>query len=115
VHWNISAMALFDFIFGLPIVAAFCFISLRTIYRLTFHPLAGFPGPKLAAATSLYQAWFDLRASTSYVKSFPALHQIYGQFLAVHPELNQELMSKGPIVRVRPDLLQIFDINAYNE
>lgn len=50
----------------------------KYIYRLTLHPLAKFPGPKLAGATSLYGAFFDLRGK-SYVKSFPALHEQYGK------------------------------------
>lgn len=30
------------------------------VYRLTLHPLAGFPGPRMAAATSLYQMYYDV-------------------------------------------------------
>ena len=51
---------------------------LKYIYRLTLHPLAQFPGPRLAAATNLYGAYIDLGTSKSYVKSFPALHERYG-------------------------------------
>ena len=50
----------------------------RYIYRLTLHPLAKFPGPTLAGASSLYGAFFDL-GGKSYVKSFPALHEKYGK------------------------------------
>ena len=49
----------------------------KYIYRLTLHPLAQFPGPKIAGATKLYGAYFDL-GGKSYVKSFPALHEKYG-------------------------------------
>ena len=62
-------------------VAAVFVISLlaKTIYRLTLHPLATFPGPKLAAVTSMYGAFYDLSfTSSSYVKEFPALHAKYG-------------------------------------
>lgn len=30
------------------------------IYRLTLHPLAKFPGPRMAAASSLYQMYYDV-------------------------------------------------------
>ncbi|KAL6251945.1 hypothetical protein RBB50_002155 [Rhinocladiella similis] len=83
---------------GAIVAALACFVVLRALYRLTLHPLASFPGPKLAGATSLYQAWYDLRPSTSYVKTFPALHKKY-----------------GPIVRILPNQLHVHDINAYYE
>ena len=65
---------------GIPLLlAAFS----KYIYRLTFHPLARFPGPKLAAATSLYGAFYDLRPTTSYVKEFSRLHDRYGISLLI--------------------------------
>lgn len=60
-------------------LGVFLAVSCKYVYRLTFHPLAKFPGPKFAAATNLYGAFFDLRSSSSYVKSFPALHERYGR------------------------------------
>ncbi|OAP57865.1 hypothetical protein AYL99_08603 [Fonsecaea erecta] len=83
---------------GWAVGLLFSFIIVRAVYRITLHPLAKFPGPKLAGMTSLYQAWYDLRASTSYIKQFHGLHERY-----------------GPIVRITPNQLHIFDMTAYNE
>ena len=54
------------------------YVVLRSIYRLTLHPLAKFPGPKLAAVSSMYGASYDLPKNSSYVKMMPALHDKYG-------------------------------------
>ena len=60
-------------------VAVFAIYSLvKYIYRITFHPLAAFPGPKLAALTKLYAASYDLHPKRSFCKDFAALHDKYG-------------------------------------
>ncbi len=59
-------------------VAVILFAILRIFYRLTLHPLAKFPGPKLAGATSLYAASYDLLNEGTYVKKLPELHDRYG-------------------------------------
>lgn len=64
---------------SLAAVAAFAFFFLtKYIYRVTFHPLAAFPGPRLAALTNLYGASYDLHPYRSYCKQFPDLHEKYG-------------------------------------
>jgi hypothetical protein len=47
-------------------------------YRLFFSPLAGFPGPKLAAASNLYEQYFNFIKTGSYVFKVAELHDIYG-------------------------------------
>lgn len=83
-------MSFFNFIFshllrslsGLAIAYA-TYLLLRVVYRLTLHPLARFPGPKLAGATSLYSAYYDI-VDTGFVKKLPALHEQYGPYQSRH-------------------------------
>ncbi|KAK4227386.1 putative cytochrome P450 [Podospora fimiseda] len=71
------------------------------IYRLYFHPLSSFPGPKLAAATSLYQLYYEVFAPET----------------TPWPEYQRSVLHSkyGPTVRVRPDALHIADPEAYRK
>lgn len=71
-------------------------IVVKYLYRVTLDPLARFPGPKLAALTSLYAMSYDLSGHDPLVKHLKTLHDKY-----------------GPIVRVRSNELHIFDWKAY--
>jgi ACR3 family arsenite efflux pump ArsB len=50
-----------------------------TIYRLFFHKLANFPGPKLAAVSKLWHVW-HIRRSTNYL-FLQQLHKRYGKII----------------------------------
>ena len=64
------------------------------IYRLYFHPLAGIPGPKLAALTRYYEAYFDVYKGGVYTLKIGELHEKYGMlslhrpFLAIKQAIN---------------------------
>jgi hypothetical protein len=49
------------------------------LYRLFFSPLASFPGPKLAAATSLFEFYFDYFKEGTYCYEIEKMHREYGQ------------------------------------
>lgn len=95
-------MAALDFLpasgLGWLLIGFLGFFISKSLYRLTLHPLAHFPGPTLAAITRFYGGFFDLRSDTSYVKTLPELHRKY-----------------GPVVRIWPNQLNIHDMDAYNQ
>ncbi|KAI2465613.1 putative flavonoid 3-hydroxylase [Annulohypoxylon bovei var. microspora] len=71
------------------------FLSLATvlyplvlaIYRIYFHPLAKFPGPKLAAATGWYETYIDLFAIPrgNFMEEITRMHDKYGPVIRINP------------------------------
>ncbi|KAK3391156.1 cytochrome P450 [Podospora didyma] len=61
-------------------------------YRLFLHPLARFPGPKLAAISRWYEGYYDVIKGGKYTPKIAELHKEY-----------------GPIVRISPHELHIMD------
>ncbi|KAM5386543.1 hypothetical protein ACJZ2D_000506 [Fusarium nematophilum] len=47
------------------------------VYRLTWHPLASFPGPVLARASYMYEFWFEVILEGRYTRRIEKLHQKY--------------------------------------
>ena len=78
-------------------ILAVAYVVTKTIYRLFFHPLASLPGPKLAAVTTLYNAYYDI-CTPGLVKRLPELHKKY-----------------GPIIRLQPNEVHVADLEAYNQ
>ena len=76
-------------------------------------PIAHFPGPKLAAFTTSYQAYFDLVQGGQFFKHLEKLHEKYGKRSS---NVNQALIplltlpsTAGPVVRINPHELHIND------
>ncbi|KAE8403677.1 cytochrome P450 [Aspergillus pseudonomiae] len=82
----------------LAIVVIVLYILRAACYRLYFHPLHSFPGPKLAAITSLYEFYYAVVKDGQFIWELGRLHDKY-----------------GPIVRITPDELRIRDSSFYNE
>jgi hypothetical protein len=49
------------------------------VYHLYFHPLAEFPGPKLAALTLWYETYHDVWLRGKYVFKIKEMHEKYGR------------------------------------
>ncbi|KAH8105264.1 cytochrome P450 [Cristinia sonorae] len=67
------------------------------MYNLFFHPLAKFPGPRLAGMTPLWRSWRYLIAQDH----IPKLLELHKQF--------------GNVVRISPNELHFSDPDAYGE
>jgi hypothetical protein len=73
------------------------YIGTVLFYRLVLSPLAKFPGPRLAAATHLYETYFQIIKGGTFTWHINDLHNQY-----------------GPVVRISPCEVHIKDPDYYN-
>lgn len=66
----------------LPAVAVLyiCGVASLALYRLYFHPISQFPGPRIAAVTGWYQAYYDIWKGGKMTQNIALLHEKYGEF-----------------------------------
>ena len=66
---------------GLPVIAA-CVVGswllALAVDRLWFSPLSRIPGPRLAAATGLYEFYYECILGGKYIFEIEKMHQQYG-------------------------------------
>ncbi|KAI1392904.1 trichodiene oxygenase [Hypoxylon trugodes] len=80
-------MDVLDIEIWLPFIVTIILIYFPTValYRLFLHPLAQFPGPKLAAITRWYEAYYDVICDGQYTFKLAELHQEYGPIIRISP------------------------------
>ena len=54
---------------------------LLAVYRISLHPLAKYPGPKLAGASYWYEYYYDVTKKGNYIFKIMDLHKQYGEFV----------------------------------
>jgi len=69
-----------SFITFVVVLIAVYFIC-TVVYHLLFHPLAGFPGPKLAAATKGYEFYYDVVRGGQFFREIQRMHEVYGKYI----------------------------------
>lgn len=64
---------------GLITILGVVFATALAIYRITWHPLAKFPGPKLAAVTGWYETYYDCFLLGKFSNHLDEMHSRYGR------------------------------------
>lgn len=82
-----------------------------TIYRLYFHRLNRFPGPRLAAVTKLWHVW-QCRDSRNH-QVLEKLHQEYGSFVRTGMEVPNIGKEWSQTYNLGPNEITIFKAAAF--
>jgi len=64
------------------------------VYRLFFHPLSKFPGPKLAAITGWYEFYYDIAKDGQFFWKIEEMHKTYGRYVSSTKESKFSEISK---------------------
>lgn len=79
------------------------------IYRLYLSPLARFPGPKLAALSKWYEAYYEIVLNGKFSFHIEDLHRQYGTRSRSEACMTKSSRAIGPIVRITPEEVHIKD------
>lgn len=62
------------------LVAYITYLAGLVVYRLYFHPLAKFPGPKYAAISRWHEFYYEVVKKGQFTFKVQELHRKYGRF-----------------------------------
>ncbi|KAJ5372371.1 hypothetical protein N7517_004377 [Penicillium concentricum] len=66
--------------------SAVAYTLVMVIYRLHFHKLSRFPGPRLAAATGLYEIYFSAWGPGIFEYEIENMHRKFGLVVRITPD-----------------------------
>lgn len=94
-------------IIGLPVLIG----TLAIWQRMARDPLAGFPGPRLAAFTDWYWTYYEVWKDGATLEKLQELHRRYGMRSARAKLVGS--LPAGNVVRISPNELHFSDPRAY--
>ncbi|KAJ5566131.1 hypothetical protein N7535_007769 [Penicillium sp. DV-2018c] len=66
--------------------SAVAYNLIMAIYRLHFHKLSRFPGPRFAAATGFYEIYFSIWGAGEFEYKINEMHRKYGPVVRINPD-----------------------------
>ena len=69
---------------AVPVLAGILIAFRQTYFNLYKHPLAKFPGPRAAAATTWWKTWVEAIQNRSFATVLAQLHAKYGTSSRFH-------------------------------
>lgn len=67
----------------LPSLLLLVSVAVAAVYRLYWSPLAGYPGPKLAALSNWYEFYYDVILQGQFTVQIQSLHKQYGMVVRI--------------------------------
>jgi hypothetical protein len=100
---------------GFALGAVLLYLFCKYTYRIYFHPLSKIPGPTLAAATHLYQAYHNFLGH-GYNKLFIPMHKSYSEYSTLYISHSTQLTRSpySPVIRIATDHVHIGDPKYYH-
>ncbi|KIW11714.1 hypothetical protein PV08_11016 [Exophiala spinifera] len=71
---------------GYLVIAKILHDMVLAVYRIWFHPLAKFPGSKLAVATYWHETYYDVFKGHQYIWKIREMHSKYGSVIRTNPD-----------------------------